>query len=298
MTNNKDAFRDYLQLEKKYSPHTVNAYLNDVTFFESFNKNQFNQENIDRAKYNQIRSWIVSLVDDNISNVSVNRKMQSLKAYYKFLLKTKQIEVSPLLKHKALKAPKTLQIPFSESELTSVLNQLQNPVGFEEIRDKLIMDLFYTTGIRRTELIHLKTANVNTSNHTIKVLGKRNKERIVPLLPIVIPQLILFLKERTCLETIIDSDFFFLTKNGLKLNDSFVYRLINTYFSTVSEKVKKSPHILRHTFATHLLNNGADLNSVKELLGHSSLASTQIYTHSSLSELQKVYDDAHPRNQK
>jgi integrase/recombinase XerC len=296
MANNKDAFRDYLELEKKYSPHTVNAYLNDISFFESFNKNQFDQENIDCANYNQIRSWIVSLVDDNISNVSVNRKMQSLKAYYKFLLKTKQIEVSPMLKHKALKTPKTLQIPFSENELTAVLNQMQNPVGYEEIRDKLIIDLFYTTGIRRTELIHLKTANVNTTNHTIKVLGKRNKERILPLLPIVAQQLILFLNERAHLEKITDSDYFFLTKKGLKLNDSFVYRLINTYFSAVSEKVKKSPHILRHTFATHLLNSGADLNSVKELLGHSSLASTQIYTHSSLSELKKVYEDAHPRN--
>jgi integrase/recombinase XerC len=298
MTNNKDAFRDYLQLEKKYSPHTVNAYLNDINFFESFNKNQFDQDNIDRANYNQIRSWIVSLVDDDIANVSVNRKMQSLKAYYKFLLKTKQIDVSPMLKHKALKTPKTLQIPFSEKEIDEVLNQMQNPVGFEEVRDKLIIDLFYTTGIRRTELIHLKTVNINTANNTVKVLGKRNKERILPLLPIISGQLTLYLNERAHLEKVIDSDYFFLTKKGLKLSDSFVYRLINTYFSTVSEKVKKSPHILRHTFATHLLNNGADLNSVKELLGHSSLASTQIYIHSSLSELKKVYEDAHPRNLK
>jgi integrase/recombinase XerC len=297
MTNNKDAFRDYLQLEKKYSPHTVNSYLNDIHFFESFNKNQFDQENIDQANYSQIRSWIVSLVDDAISNVSVNRKMQSLKAYYKFLLKTKQIEVSPLLKHKALKTPKTLQIPFSENEVAEVLNEIQNPIGFEEIRNKLIIDLFYTTGIRRAELIQLKTGNVNTSSNTIKVLGKRNKERIIPLLPIVSKQLILYCEERTHLEEIKENGFFFLTKKGLKLNDSFVYRLINTYFSAVSEKVKKSPHILRHTFATHLLNNGADLNSVKELLGHSSLASTQIYTHSSLSELKKVYEEAHPRNQ-
>jgi integrase/recombinase XerC len=298
MANNKDAFKDYLQLEKKYSPHTINAYLNDINFFESFNKNQFNEENIDQVNYSQIRTWIVSLVDDNMSNVSVNRKIASLKAFYKFLLKTKQIEVSPLLKHKALKIPKTLQIPFSEKEVVDVLNQMQNPVGFQETRDKLIIDLFYTTGIRRTELIHLKTANVNTSNNTIKVLGKRNKERILPLLPIISGQLILYFNERARLEKIMDNDFFFLTKKGLKLNDSFVYRLINTYFSTVSEKVKRSPHILRHTFATHLLNNGADLNSVKELLGHSSLASTQIYTHSSLSELKKVYEEAHPRNQK
>jgi integrase/recombinase XerC len=298
MANNKDAFRDYLQLEKKYSPHTVNAYLNDINSFELFNKNQFNDENIDQVSYSQIRSWIVSLVDNNRSNVSVNRKIASLKAFYKFLLKTKQIEVSPLLKHKALKTPKTLQIPFSEKEVVDVLSQIQNPIGFEEIRNKLIIDLFYTTGIRRTELVHLKTGNVNTSNNTIKVLGKRNKERILPLLPIVSEQLILYFNERTHLEIITDNDLFFLTKKGLKLNDSFVYRLINTYFSTVSEKVKKSPHILRHTFATHLLNNGADLNSVKELLGHSSLASTQVYTHSSLAELKKVYEEAHPRNQK
>ncbi len=298
MINNKDAFKDYLQLEKKYSPHTINAYLNDIGFFESFNKNQFNQENIDQVSYSQIRSWIVSLVDDTMSNATVNRKIASLKAFYKFLLKTKQIEVSPLLKHKALKTPKTLQIPFSEKEVAEVLNQMQNPEGFEAIRDKLIIDLFYTTGIRRTELIHLKNSNVNPSNNTIKVLGKRNKERILPVLPIIVGQLISYLNERTRLEKVTDIDYFFLTKKGLKLNDSFVYKLINTYFSAVSEKVKKSPHILRHTFATHLLNNGADLNSVKELLGHSSLASTQIYTHSSLSELKKVYEDAHPRNQK
>jgi integrase/recombinase XerC len=298
MNSNLQSFKDYLQLEKKYSPHTVNAYLNDIEFFESFNKNQFNEDNIDQVNYSQIRSWIVSLVDDTISNVSVNRKMQSLKAYYKFLLKTKQIEVSPLLKHKALKTPKTLQIPFSENEVAAVLDQIPNPVGFEEIRDKLIIDLFYTTGIRRTELIHLKITNVNSSSNTIKVLGKRNKERIIPILPIVSQQLILYLNERAHLETVTENDYFFLTKKGLKLNDSFVYRLIKSYFSTVSEKVKKSPHILRHTFATHLLNNGADLNSVKELLGHSSLASTQVYTHSSLSELKKVYENAHPRNKK
>jgi integrase/recombinase XerC len=298
MNKNLQSFKDYLQLEKKYSPHTINAYLNDINLFESFNKNQFHQENIEQVNYSQIRSWIVSLVDDTISNVSVNRKIASLKAFYKFLLKTKQIEVSPLLKHKAMKTPKTLQIPFSEKEVAEVLSQISNPVGFEEIRDKLIIDLFYTTGIRRTELIHLKTANVNTSNNTIKVLGKRNKERIIPLLPIVSRQLISYFNERTHLEKVTDKDCFFLTKKGLKLNDSFVYRLINTYFSAVSEKVKRSPHILRHTFATHLLNNGADLNSVKELLGHSSLASTQIYTHSSLSELKKVYENAHPRNQK
>lgn len=296
--NNKNAFRDYLLLEKKYSPHTVNAYLNDIGFFESFNKNQFNQESIEHANYGQIRSWIVALVNDAISNVSVNRKIASLKAFYKFLLKIKQIEVSPLLRHKALKTAKTIQIPFSEKEVLNVLDHMQNPVGFEEIRNKLIIDLFYTTGIRRAELIHLKLSDVNLSGTVIKVLGKRNKERILPILPIIIAQLKLFLNERLRLDSVVDCEYLFLTKKGLKLNDSFVYRLINSYFSTVSEKVKKSPHILRHTFATHLLNNGADLNSVKELLGHSSLASTQVYTHNSLAELKSVYKEAHPRGRK
>jgi len=298
MDNSQQAFRDYLQLEKNYSLHTVKAYFDDVGVFERFLKLEFDQENLLEVNYSQIRSWVVSLVDAGVSNTSVNRKISSLKSYYKFLLKTKQVQVSPLLKHKALKTPKKIQIPFSEKELDLVLNQLQFPEGFEGVRDKLIIDLFYTTGIRRTELIHLLVSNVNISTKTLKVLGKRNKERIVPMLPVVERQMQLYFVERANLEQIKDSEFFFLTQKGVKLNDSFVYRLINSYFSNVSEKVKKSPHILRHTFATHLLNNGADINSVKELLGHSSLASTQVYTHSSLSELKKVYGNAHPRSQK
>ena len=298
MEKSKDAFRDYLQLEKNYSPHTVNAYLNDISFFEKFIKQEFEQEDLHEVNYSQIRSWIVSLVDDGISNTSVNRKIASLKSYYKFLLKSKQIQVSPLLKHKALKTPKIIQIPFSEKELDNALHFIKYPEGYEGVRDKLIIDLFYTTGIRRTELIHLKVSNINNSTSTLKVLGKRNKERIIPILPIISQQIALYFSERANLERIKDSDIFFLTIKGVKMNDSLVYRLINNYFSNVSEKVKKSPHILRHTFATHLLNNGADINSVKELLGHSSLASTQVYTHSSLAELKKVYSVAHPRSQK
>ena len=298
MDINKVAFRDYLQLEKNYSPHTVNAYLNDITSFHTFITNEFEQESLLEVNYSQIRSWIVSLVDAKISNVSVNRKIASLKSFYKFLLKTKQMETSPLLKHKSLKTPNTLQIPFSEKELDDVLHHIQYPDGFEGIRDKLIIDLFYTTGIRRTELIHLKQNNFDESKATIKVLGKRNKERMLPVLPAILLQIKHYLTERAYLEHITDSDYLFLTEKGKKMNDSLVYRLINKYFSGVSEKVKKSPHILRHTFATHLLNNGADLNSVKELLGHSSLASTQIYTHNSLAELKKVFNEAHPRNLK
>ena len=296
MKSNKEAFRDYLQLEKKYSAHTVNAYLKDIGFFEAFNKTEFGEEDVEGVNYGQIRSWIVFLVDEGVSNVSVNRKMASLKAFYKFLLKIKRIEVSPMLKHKALKTPKNIQIPFSEKEFTDLMSEVGSPVGFEEIRDKLIVDMFYATGMRRAELIHLMLRNVDLSSGVVKVLGKRNKERIIPILPIIMGQLDLYLSERAAIGEIVDKDYFFISGKGLKLSESFVYRLINSYFSRVSEKVKKSPHVLRHTFATHLLNNGADLNSVKELLGHSSLVSTQVYTHNSLAELKKVYIDAHPRN--
>jgi len=296
MKTNKEAFADYLLLEKKYSSHTVGAYLNDVISFESFVKRSFDQESIDLVNYSQVRSWIVFLVDQNISNVSVNRKMASLKAFYKFLLKSKQIELNPMLKHKSLKTPKVVQVPFSEKELKDLLVVMDAPAGFEEIRDKLIVEMLYVTGMRRAELIYLMVKNVDRSGGVIKVLGKRNKERLIPILPIIGGQIDLYLRERECLESLVDSDYFFVSKKGLKLSESFVYRLINSYFSRVSEKVKKSPHVLRHTFATHLLNNGADLNSVKELLGHSSLASTQVYTHNSLTELKKVYKGAHPRS--
>ncbi|HRZ73943.1 MAG TPA: tyrosine-type recombinase/integrase [Flavobacterium sp.] len=298
MQSNQQAFKDYLQMQKNYSLHTVKAYVKDIEEFDSYNKIHFEQDSIDIVGYSQIRSWIVSLVDGNISASSVNRKISSLKSYYKFLLRIKQIEQSPLLKHKALKTPKKIQIPFSEKEVDLVLNQIIYPDGFEGIRDKLIIDMFYTTGIRRAELINLKLSSIDINSNTLKVIGKRNKERILPLLPIIISQIKMYIIQRNAIQDIKNTEQLFLTQKGVKLNDSLVYRLINTYFSTISEKVKKSPHILRHTFATHLLNNGADLNSVKELLGHSSLASTQVYTHSSLSELKKVYSEAHPRNQK
>lgn len=294
--SNLIAFRDYLKLEKNYSQHTVSAYLKDIGFFQDFIKINFESENLEEVNYSLIRSWIVSMVDNDISNTSVNRKIQALKSYYKFLLKIKQINASPLLKHKSLKTPKTLQVPFSEKELDNLLNNIAFATDFDGIRDKLIIEMFYSTGIRRAELINLKLHNVDVEQKIIKVLGKRDKERILPLLPVLSQNIKTYLSERSRLQTIGENEYFFLLSKGIKLNESFVYRLINNYFGLVSEKTKKSPHILRHTFATHLLNKGADLNSVKELLGHSSLASTQVYTHSSLAELKKVYENAHPRN--
>jgi len=298
MQSNKQKFQDYLLKEKNYSVLTALAYGKDLDFFEKFLQDNFDSTSLEEVSYTLIRSWIVTMVDAEMSTISVNRKIASLKAFYRFLLKTKQIEINPLTKHKSLKTPKKIQIPFSEEELNNVLQQLHYKEGFEGMRDKLIIDLFYTTGIRRSELIGLQISNVDLVNKTIKVIGKRNKERIIPLLSVIIEQIKLYVIERKALGVIADVNFLFLLSNGNKLNETFVYRLINDYFSNVSEKVKKSPHMLRHTFATHMLNHGADLNSIKELLGHSSLASTQVYTHSSLAELKNVYQNAHPRNQK
>ncbi len=289
-------FIDYLSLEKKYSLHTVNAYRRDLETFQEFSKERFTENNINQINYSQIRSWIIHLVDSGISNRSINRKISSLNSYYKFLLKVESIKVNPLAKHKALKTSKKIQIPFSEKEIVTVLDNLNFDDSFEGIRDKLIIELFYSTGIRRIELVQLKLKDVDVSNKTLKVLGKRNKERFLPLLDSVLKALEAYKRKRNTLEIIHDKDILFLTKKGDKIYETLVYRIINDYFSKASTKVKKSPHILRHSFATHLLNQGADLNAVKELLGHSSLAATQVYTHNSIAKLKKVYAKSHPRN--
>lgn len=296
MVDSKQAYSDYLQKEKNYSPLTLRAYLDDIVSFEKFIKNRDDNAVLEEVSYGQVRGWIVELVENGIANKSVNRKISSLKSFYKFLLKSKQIESNPLQKHKSLKTEKKVQVPFSEKELQDVISDIDYPDDFEGIRNRLIIELFYTTGIRRAELIGLKMNSYDSGNKTLKVLGKRNKERILPVLDCTSQLLGRYLTERRALPAIENPDVLILNSAGNKVSESFVYRLINTYFSVVSGKVKKSPHVLRHTFATHLLNNGADLNSVKELLGHASLSSTQIYTHSSLAELKKVYQDAHPRN--
>jgi integrase/recombinase XerC len=212
------------------------------------------------------------------------------------MLKSKQLEEHPLRKHRSLKVEKRINVPFSEKEMGEVLDFFDQAEGFELVRDKLIIELLYTTGMRRAELISLKDVSIDLSQRVVKVLGKRNKERQLPLLYSVVETIKKYRLLRADIQT--DSDSFFLTKKGASMYPTLVYRIINNYFGMVSVKVKKSPHIVRHSFATHLLSEGADLNSVKELLGHSSLASTQVYTHSNLSDLKKMYNRAHPRSHK
>jgi len=290
-------FIDYLQLEKKYSPNTLTAYKTDLESFSEFILFEFEEKDLRNLHYSQIRNWIVSLVDQGVSNRSINRKISSLKAYYRFLQKTGDIEFSPLAKHKALKTASKIQVPFSEAEISQVLEQIDIS-DFEGLRDRLIVELFYTTGMRRIELIEIKLQDVDLSGKYVKVLGKRQKERIMPLLPGVISNLENYISKRAGLVKGQETSYLFVTQKGIKLYESLVYRIINNYFSKVSGKIKRSPHILRHSFATHLLNQGANLNAVKELLGHSSLAATQVYTHNSISELSKVHQMAHPRNKK
>ena len=291
-----DSFLDYLSLEKKYSPNTIFAYKSDLISFKDFCETDFNIQNLSEVEYPFIRSWIVNLVNQKISNRSINRKITSLNSFFKFLQKTHQIEINPLSKHKSLKSVNRLQIPFTLKEINEAINNVSENTDFRTIRNKLIIELLYSTGIRKSELINIKESDVDFANKTLKVLGKRNKERFVPL----VASVIVMIKQYQELK----EDFskgnveLLITEKGNKISKTLVYGVINSYFSDVSTKVKKSPHILRHSFATHLLNEGANLNSVKELLGHSSLASTQVYTHNSLEVIKKVYNQAHPRSLK
>lgn len=290
------SFLEYLVLERKYSNHTVTAYKKDISSFYEFCNDEYEIESLKDVNYSQIRSWIVKLVDEGISNNSINRKVSSLKSFYKFLQKTAQVKLNPLIKHKSLKVAKKVQVPFSSKEINEVIDNLETENDFKSLRNKLIVELFYSTGMRRAELINLKQEAINFQSKTVKVLGKRNKERLIPLIGSVLKTIEEYLSFKKEIPT--NTDYLFITEKGKKIYETLVYRIINNYFSNVSTKVKKSPHILRHSFATHLLNQGADLNSVKELLGHSSLASTQVYTHNSLEKIKQVYNQAHPRSHK
>ena len=291
-------FIDYLLLEKKYSPHTVTAYTKDIERFLNFVSDVYEQNTLLLVNYSMIRSWIVSLVDSGIANSSINRKISSLKTYYKFLLKTGQITETPLARHRSLKVAKKVQIPFSQTEVEDALELFDHANDFQTLRDKLIVELFYSTGIRRAELIGLRLSDVSRVQKTIKVLGKRNKERIIPLLPSVLSTMNQYKIHREALPNLAATDSLLVTSKGNAIYETLVYRVITRYFSEISLKVKTSPHILRHSFATHLLSQGAELNAVKELLGHASLASTQVYTHNSIDTLKQVYKNTHPRNSK
>ncbi|NIJ44661.1 integrase/recombinase XerC [Wenyingzhuangia heitensis] len=290
-------FIDYLSLEKNYSKHTITAYQKDIQDFFSYLEEEYQIVNSREVEYLYIRSWIVFLHQQNITNRSVNRKITALKSFYVFLLKIEEVDKNPLSNQKSLKTAKKVIIPFSEREVEeALLVQNDSYTVYEQKRNKLIIHFLYGTGIRQSEIIGLKLKDVDVKEKTIKVLGKRNKERIVPVYKEIIDNIEDYLLERDKLPFF--ETYFFVTKKGGKMYNALVYRVINSYFSKVSTKQKKSPHVLRHSYATDLVNNGADLNSVKELLGHSSLAATQVYTHNSLDKLKQVYNQAHPRSAK
>jgi integrase/recombinase XerC len=284
-------FFDYLSNEKKYSENTITAYKKDLNTFHVFCKDEHGINNISKIPYSIIRSWIVNLSDSNLSPLTINRKISALSRYYDFLIKLEQIDESPTKNHKRLKVQSKIIIPFTEDEVFSVINVFDDT--FEGKRGMLIIDTLYSTGIRRDELIKIKLNDLLFDENLIKIQGKRNKERLVPILPSLLQNIKDYIKLRSNIKPSINN--LFITKKGTQIGPSLVYRVVKKYFSKVSSKVKTSPHILRHSFATHLLNNGADINTIKEILGHSSLASTQIYTKIKLPKIISDYKNNHPR---
>ena len=291
------SFLTYLELEKNYAAHTLIAYRNDLENFQAFCLEVFQEDDLGSVSYSLIRSWIVQLLEQGNSTKTINRKISSLRSFYKYLMRSEQIEKSPLDEHRPLKVQKNVQVPFSQKEMHQVLDPNLYPDSPLGTLQRVLITTLYYTGMRRTELIHLLDRDVSLDNRTIKVIGKRNKERLIPVLQSLQKQL---LDYRVTHADAVDTHgrYFFRSIAGKKLSEHFVYETVNTYLKKVSSKAKKSPHMLRHSFATHLLDNGADLNAVKELLGHDSIAATQHYTHSSMREIKAVYQKAHPRGTK
>ena len=290
-----EKFLDYLQFEKNYSSNTLNAYKRDLTQYNKFVFDYNDKLKIEEVNYKIIRSWIVKMVNNNISNRSINRKVSSLKSFYNFLIKTETINSSPLIAHTPLKQSKKIQVPFSQDEINSLLDSDFFTNDYRGILQKTIISFFYFTGVRRIELITLKESDVNIESSTVKIMGKRSKERIIPILPKLKKAIIFYNEIKFKFHNQTSSDYFFISKNGKQLSEKFVYRTVNEYFNLVSPKLKKAPHVLRHSFATHLINEGADINSVKELLGHSSLSATQVYSHTSMERIKEVFKNSHPR---
>ena len=300
----KEAFTNYLRFEKRLSPHTVLAYSNDLEQFFIYLKEAYSLDDIKEVNHAIIRSWIVSLMsakgrarngeENKISPRSVNRKISTLKSFYKYLLREKVLEINPMHKIQSPKNPKRLPVFVEESKMNALIEDVKFTDDFEGRRNLLIIELLYSTGIRRIELVNLKEADINFHNSTVKVLGKRNKERLIPLTSEMKGLIKEYIEYRNKYIQV-KNNFLFLTEKGNQIYPGAVYRIVKGSLEKVTTLAKKSPHVLRHTFATHLLNNGANLNAIKELLGHANLAATQIYTHNTIEKLKSVYSKTHPK---
>ena len=289
-----DSFLDYLRYERCYSEKTVLAYENDLAQIQDFIQEIYGKFNPVEVDVEQVREWIVSLMDKGYTSTSVNRKLSSLRAFYKFLLKRGEISVDPLLKLKGPKNKKPLPVFLKESDMDKLLDEVDFGDGFKACRDKLIIEVFYLTGMRLSELIGLDDVDVDFSASLFRVTGKRNKQRLIPFGDELKMLMLEYVDVRN--ETIpVKSGAFFVRENGERLYENLVYNLVKRSLSKVVMLKKRSPHVLRHTFATTMLNNHAELEAVKELLGHESIATTEIYTHTTFEELKKVYKQAHPR---
>ena len=287
-----EKFLEYLQFEKKFSPHTLVSYRNDAEQFAAFLKHTYEIEKPEDASSFMIRSWMAEMIQEKISPRTVIRKASTLRTFYKFLLREGVITISPMQKIITPKTPKRLPVFVNKKEMESLF-KIEFPDSFDGIRDRLILELFYATGIRRAELITMKDTDVNLYNLTIKVLGKRNKERLIPISPFLKTYIQEYREGKK--KSGVKNEYFFVNEGGDQLYDKEVYRIVKKYLSEVTTLQKKSPHVLRHTFATHILDNGADINAVKELLWHANLSATQVYTHNTLEKLKRMHKQAHPR---
>ncbi|MEO1050223.1 MAG: tyrosine-type recombinase/integrase [Bacteroidota bacterium] len=291
----QSSFLKYLEYEKRYSKHTISSYHADLTQFQSYLDSQFPDSSLEEVNYALIRSWVISLVEEKLSPSSVNRKIASLRAYYKFLLRREIIDKDPTTKIRPLKTAKKLPQFVQENDIIRLLNDFRFEESFEGYRDRIIMELLYGTGIRLSELINLPVSNIDFHQNTLKVLGKRNKERVIPFTDVTSHLLQSYLNQKNNFFSGQSAENLLVTNEGKPCYPMFVYRTVKKYLSLFTTLDKRSPHVLRHTFATHLLNKGADLNAVKDLLGHTSLAATQVYTHNSIEKLKAAFEQAHPK---
>lgn len=286
-------YSNYLKFQKRSSVHTITAYTGDLTDFQNFIFNSFEITEINDLKTSQVKSFIVHLLDQKLDPKSVRRKISSLQGFYKYLLIKEKVSLNPLNKITLPKTSKKLPVFAGVDKMNLLLDNGNFTNEFPSVRDRTIVSLFYASGIRLSELSNLKIQDVDFYNQSIKVLGKRNKERIVPLNKSAMDDLKEYVEKRAEIQN--NTETLFLTDKGEKIYNKMVYRIVNAQMASVVTNKKKSPHVLRHTFATHMLDAGADLNSVKEILGHSSIAATQVYTHNTIEKLKKVYKQAHPR---